>query len=97
VPGVTPVPVPAHDLAASAPADAWETVTWGTGTAGPLTARFCALRVRPPTGRGDRWLLCERSDTDVRKYWLLHLPPTTALVDPRGARAQSLAHRAAVQ
>jgi hypothetical protein len=58
-----------------------ETVTWGTGTAGPLTARFYALRVRPPTGRGDRWLLCERSDTDVRKYYLLHLPAATALVD----------------
>ncbi len=81
VPGVTPLPLSAHDLAASAPDDAWETVTWGTGTAGPLTARFCALRVRPPTGRGDRWLLCERSDTDVRKYYLLHLPSTTALVD----------------
>ena len=94
VPGVTPVPVPAHDLAASAPADEWETVTWGTGTAGPLTARFCALRVRPPTGRGDRWLLCERSDTDVRKDHLLHLPATTALCRFRGARAQSLAHRA---
>ena len=56
-------------------------MTWGTGLAGPLRARFCALRVRPPSGRGDRWLLCERSDTDVRKYYLLHLPPTTPLVD----------------
>ena len=56
-------------------------MTWGTGTAGPLTARFCALRVRPPTGRGDRWLLCERSATDERKYYLLHLPATTPLVD----------------
>ena len=63
-------------------------MTWGTGTAGPLTARFCALRMRPPTGPGDRWLLCERSDTDVRKYYLLHLPATTALVD-LGALARS--------
>ena len=53
----------------------------GHGHRRPLTARFCALRVRPPTGRGDRWLLCERSDTDLRKYYLLHLPATTALVD----------------
>ena len=59
----------------------WEPVTWGTGTAGPLTARFCALRVRPKKGRGDRWLLCERSATDERKYYLLHVPETTALVD----------------
>jgi SRSO17 transposase len=76
-----PGPLSALALADSAPDDAWETVAWGTGTAGPLTADFCALRVRPPTGRGDRWLLCERSATDVRKYYLLHLPATTPLVD----------------
>jgi hypothetical protein len=46
-----------------------------------LTARFCALRVRPPKGRGDRWLLCEHSATDERKYDLLHLPATTTLGD----------------
>jgi SRSO17 transposase len=68
-------------LAASAPDATWESVTWGTGTSGPLTARFVALRVRPATGRGDRWLLCERSATDERKYYLLHLPPHTPLVD----------------
>jgi len=65
----------------SAPDDAWESVTWGTGTAGPLTARFCALRVRPTAGRGDRWLLCERSAADERKYYLLHLAATTPVVD----------------
>lgn len=68
-------------LATSVPNDAWESVTWGTGTAGPLTARFCALRVRPTNGRGERWLLCERSATDERKYYLLHLAATTSLVD----------------
>ena len=62
VPGVAG-PLSAIALADSAPDDAWETVTWGTGTAGPLTAQFCALRVRPTEGRGDRWLLCERSAT----------------------------------
>lgn len=80
VPGV-PGTLSATALAASAPAEAWETVTWGTGTAGPLTARFCALRVRPTAGRGERWLLCERSATDERKYYLLHLAATTPLVD----------------
>lgn len=68
-------------IAASAPDDAWASVTWGAGTHGPLTARFCARRVRPAQGRGDRWLLCERSATDARKYYLLHLPATTALRD----------------
>jgi SRSO17 transposase len=76
-----PGPLSAIALAGFAPDDAWETVTWGTGTAGPLTARFCALRVRPTAGRGDRWLLCERSATDERKYYLLHLPATTPLVE----------------
>jgi SRSO17 transposase len=68
-------------IGASAPEDAWVSVTWGSGTAGPLTARFCAVRVRPTGARGERWLLCERSPTDVRKYYLLHLPATTPLVD----------------
>jgi len=76
-----PGPQSATAIAQSAPEDAWASVTWGTGTAGPLTARFCALRVRPTKGRGDRWLLCERSATDERKYYLVHLPETAALVD----------------
>jgi SRSO17 transposase len=81
VPEVGGDPLSAHDLGASAPETAWETITWGTGTAGPLTARFCALRVRPLQGRGDRWLLCERSATDVRKFYLVHLPATAALTE----------------
>jgi len=68
-------------IAASAPEAAWESVTWGTGTAGPRQARFCALRVRPTEGRGDRWLLGERSASDERKYYLLHLPETATLLD----------------
>ena len=80
VPGVAG-PLSAIALADSAPDDAWETVTWGTGTAGPLSAQFCALRVRPTGGRGARWLLCERSATDERKYYLVHLAATTPLVD----------------
>ena len=76
-----PAPQSATALADGAPEAAWATVTWGTGTAGPLTARFWARRVRPAPGRGERWLLCERSATDERKYYLLHLPATTPLVD----------------
>src|SRR3970282_831969 len=78
-----PGPQSATAIAQSAPEDSWESVTRGTGTAGPLTARFCTLRVRPTKGRGDRWLLCERSASDERKYYLLPLPETTALVDLR--------------
>ncbi|HEY0874209.1 MAG TPA: IS701 family transposase [Vicinamibacterales bacterium] len=73
-----PSPLSAIEIADAAPDDVWETVTWGTGSAGPLTAEFCALRVRPSAGRGDRWLLCERA-ADGRKYYLVHLPPTATL------------------
>lgn len=67
-------------IAQSAPENPWDTVTLGSGTASPLTARFCALRVRPTTGRGERWLFCERS-VGQRKYYLLHLSANTSLVD----------------
>ena len=40
----------ARALAMSAPDDAWESVTWGTGTAGLLTARFCAFARAPHQG-----------------------------------------------
>jgi SRSO17 transposase len=68
-------------IAAAAHPDAWQIVTWGTGTSGALTAAaaFCAVRVRAGKGRGDRWLLCERSADDVRKYYLLNLAPTASL------------------
>jgi SRSO17 transposase len=74
-------PVSAIALADAASDNRWDTVTWGTGTAGPLTAQFCAFRVRPTAGRGERWLLCERSATDARKYYLLHLAATATLAD----------------
>ena len=51
---------------------------WYRGAAdGP----FVALRVPPARGRDDRWFLCERSATDERKYYLLHLAATTALIN----------------
>jgi SRSO17 transposase len=68
-------------IAAAVPPDAWQTVTWGTSPTGALTAAFCALRVRALKGRGDRWLLCERSADAVYKYYLLNLDPATALPD----------------
>ena len=67
-------------IAAAAPLDDWQTVTWGAGTTGALTAAFYAVRVRAVKGRGDRWLLCERS-ADDQKYYLLNLESTVALPD----------------
>lgn len=66
-------------IADAAGPDNWQTVTWGTGTTGALTASFVAVRVRAPTGRGERWLLCEHAADDVRKYYLLNLAPTASL------------------
>ena len=66
-------------IADAAAPDDWHTVTWGTGTTGALTASFATARVRAPRGRGERWLLCERSADDVRKYYLLNLAPTASL------------------
>ena len=70
------------DVARRVPEREWQRVCWGTGTKGPLAARFVALRVRPRHSRGERWLLCERSLTDdERKYYLLNLDATAALDD----------------
>ena len=63
------------------PEEAWRDVTWGQGTKGPLAARFVARRVRLRHGRGDRWVLFERSlADDERKYYVLNLDPTTSLI-----------------
>jgi SRSO17 transposase len=70
----------AADLVRSVAETDWRRVCRGHGTKGPLAARFVALRVRLPRGRGDRWLLCERSlADDERKYYLLNLEPTASL------------------
>jgi SRSO17 transposase len=74
-----PRPHPAAVLADAIPAADWQTITWGTGTKGPLTGDFLALRVRPTKSRGDRWLVCERSADGARKYYLLNLDSTATL------------------
>src|SRR5467141_1607327 len=55
-------------------------LTWGTGTKGPLEARFAAVRVRIPKSRSERWLLCQESLVDdERQYYFSNLPPATTL------------------
>jgi SRSO17 transposase len=62
------------------PRRAWRHVTWGQGTKGPLAARFVARRVRLRHGRGERWVLFERSVADdTRKYYVLNLAATASL------------------
>lgn len=62
------------------PRRAWRRVSWAHGTKGPLAARFAARRVRLRHGRGQRWVLFERSlADDERKYYILNLEPTAGL------------------
>jgi SRSO17 transposase len=70
---------PATDIGAAVPDKAWHSVTWGTGSTGALTADFHAVRVRASPAHAERWLLCERSADDVRKFYLLNLAATVPL------------------
>lgn len=72
---------PATAIGAAVPDTAWHSVTWGTGTSGALTADFYAVRVRASPAHAERWLLCERSADDVRKFYLLNLDGTAPLPD----------------
>ena len=81
-------PLAAERLAAGLPADAWRTVTWREGTAGPLASRFAAVRVRPAHDdfrlgepRAEEWFLAEwpEGEDEPTKYWLSTLPETATL------------------
>ena len=87
-----PVPsaasVGAAELIEARPA-AFRTVSWRTGTKGPLEAEFAALRVRVadgPVAAGgqhlpgeEAWLVGEHRATGERKYYLSNLPAETPL------------------
>src|SRR5947199_8653662 len=82
--------IPAEDMLAEAK---WQTVSWATGTAGKLKARFAAVRVRiadgPPQRIRDKgqqhlpgdeaWLIGEQRASGEKKYYLANLPTATAL------------------
>jgi SRSO17 transposase len=81
-------PLAAARLAAALPADAWRTVTWREGTAGPLASRFAAARVRPAHDdfrlsepRAEEWFLAEwpEGESEPTKYWLSTLPEAATL------------------
>jgi SRSO17 transposase len=69
--------------------EAFRTVSWRTGTKGPLKAAFAARRVRVADGPtaaagqhlpGDEaWLVGEHRATGERKYYLSNLPPDASL------------------
>jgi len=73
------------------PKRGWRTVRWRDGTKGPLSARFCAVRVRMAEGgkiaQGkrlpadfDQWLVCEERKTGERRYYLSNAPADTPLI-----------------
>jgi SRSO17 transposase len=81
-------PLAAGTLAAGLPASAWRTVTWREGTAGPLSSRFAAVRVRPAHDdfrlgepRAEEWFLAEwpEGEEGPTKYWLSTLPEAATL------------------
>jgi len=81
-------PLAAERLAAGLPASAWRTVSWREGTAGPLSSRFAAARVRPAHDdfrlsepRAEEWLLAEwpEGEDEPTKYWLSTLPGAATL------------------
>ena len=67
----------------------WRRLTWRTGTKGPLSARFAAVRIVVADGTQNAggqhlpgaaaWLVGEWRDTGERKYYLTNHPPQTAL------------------
>jgi SRSO17 transposase len=67
----------------------WRRITWRSGTKGPLSGRFAAVRVRVADGptNADKvrlpgetvWLIGEWRDSGEKKYSLSNLPPRTAL------------------
>jgi SRSO17 transposase len=79
-------PIAAEAMVETVP---WRRVTWRTGTKGPLTADFAAVRVRVADGPPQRdrtplpgeevWLIGERRTTGECKYYLSNLPPDTPL------------------
>jgi SRSO17 transposase len=84
IPSVPSTPAE-HVLAAAR----WRRLTWRTGTKGPLSARFAAVRVVVADGTQNAggqhlpgeaaWLVGEWRDTGDRRYYLTNHPPRTPL------------------
>ena len=80
---------PASSLFADPPDAAFRTLSWRTGTKGPLRAAFGAIRVRVadgPEAAGaqhlpgeERWLVCEHRATGERKFHLTSHPADASL------------------
>jgi SRSO17 transposase len=83
-------PVSVRELAATLPAERYETVRWREGTRGRMASRFAAVRVRPAHRDSLRsvphpvaWLLIEWPEGQKKPshYWLSTAAESTALED----------------
>ncbi len=82
-------PVSVAQLAREPPAQAWRTVSWREGIAGPLSSRFARVRVRPAhqnQARDEEWLIIEWAEgaAEPAHYWLSNLAerlPWQAMID----------------
>lgn len=86
-------PLHLHALAASLPAEAWQTVCWREGSRGPQSGRFAAVRLRVSHGWDgtatpvdhlleEEWLVMHWPEGEAAptKAWLSNLPADTPLV-----------------
>ena len=82
-------PICVEQLARELPVQAWRTVTWRQGVAGPLCSRFARVRVRAAhrdRAREDEWLIIEWAEgaDEPAHYWFSNLPknlPWPAMID----------------
>jgi len=81
-------PLPVRELASRLSPAAYRTVRWREATAGRLSSRFAAVRVRSAhrdywraVPHGEQWLLIEwpKGNSEPAKYWLANLPAATPL------------------
>ncbi len=81
-------PLSVKELAASLPAQAWQSITWRQGSNNALSSRFAAVRVRCAGGNTGRyrlqpeqWLLIQwpEAQAEPEKYYLSNLPESTSI------------------
>lgn len=77
-------PVSVHEVAQRLAPRKFGRVTWREGTAGALSSRFAAVRVRPAHDsqpNDEQWLLVEwpQGDPEPRHYWFSTLPANTSI------------------
>lgn len=75
-------PVSVHEVAQSLPAKKYRQISWREGSAGKLSSRFAAVRVRAAHNsqpHEEQWMLIEwpLGDAEPRHYWFSTLPANT--------------------